>query len=181
MPISKHISTRLTSIVLAGVLSVAMTAAAVAQSAKVSFLHINDVYEFAAKRGVGGMAELQTLLKAERAKGHTTITTLGGDLISPSVMSGLTKGTQMISMMNAIGVDLAGLGNHEFDFGDDVLKMRLAESKFKWLATNTMTATKQKNKRGEPYNTTPNTRGIAMAPLMTRFKTRLLLDFDGPG
>jgi 5'-nucleotidase / UDP-sugar diphosphatase len=140
MPISNQISNRLTGIVLAGVLTVAMTAAAVAESAKISFLHINDVYEFAAKRGVGGMAELQTLLKAERAKGHVTVTTLGGDLISPSVMSGLTKGTQMISMMNAIGVDLAGLGNHEFDFGDDVLKMRLAESKFKWLATNTLGA-----------------------------------------
>jgi len=134
----KMLQTRLTGLVLVGLLTVAMAGAAVAQSAKISFLHINDVYEISPKRGVGGLAELQTLLKAERAKGHATVTTLGGDLISPSVMSGLTKGSQMISMMNAIGVDYAGLGNHEFDFGDEVLKQRLAESKFTWLATNTM-------------------------------------------
>ena len=118
----------MTGLLVVGFVAIALAASAVAQSAKISFLHINDVYEFKAKRGVGGMAELQTLLKAERAKGHMTVTTLGGDLISPSVMSGLTKGSQMIAMMNAIGVDYAGLGNHEFDFGDDVLKQRLAES-----------------------------------------------------
>ena len=104
---------QMVSLLAVGLLVISMVGSAVAESAKISFLHINDVYEFAAKRGVGGMAELQTLLKAERAKGHMTVTTLGGDLISPSVMSGLTKGTQMISMMTAIGVDLAGLGNHE--------------------------------------------------------------------
>jgi 5'-nucleotidase / UDP-sugar diphosphatase len=127
-----------TGLLVAGLFVVGAVGTAIAESAKISFLHVNDVYEISAKRGVGGMAQLQSLLKAERAKGHMTVTTLGGDLISPSVMSGLTKGSQMITMMNAIGVDLAGLGNHEFDFGDDVLKKRLSESKFTWLATNTM-------------------------------------------
>ena len=128
----------LTGLLVVGLFVVGAAGSAIAESAKISFLHINDVYEFEAKRGVGGLAELATLLKAERAKGHMTVTTLGGDLISPSVMSGLTKGSQMITMMNKIGVDFAGLGNHEFDFGDDVLKQRLGESKFTWLATNTL-------------------------------------------
>ena len=51
-------------------------------------------------------------------------------------MSGLTKGSQMIELYNALGTDLAVLGNHEFDFGDDVLRARMNESKFPWLATN---------------------------------------------
>jgi len=111
---------------------------ALAQSAKVTFLHINDVYEISAKRGIGGLPELATLLNAERARSPNTIMTLGGDLLSPSVMSGLTKGAQMVAMMDALGLDFAGLGNHEFDFGADVAKARMAESTFTWLATNTL-------------------------------------------
>ncbi len=107
-------------------------------TAKVTFLHTNDVYQISPIKGWGGFAELMTALKKERAAAQVSITTFGGDLISPSLMSGLTKGTQMIEMMNAVGVDLAVFGNHEFDFGLDVARARIAESKFPWLATNVL-------------------------------------------
>src|SRR5215470_2888036 len=93
--------------------------AAWAQSAKVTFLHVNDVYEISPARGWGGFAPLMTLLKQERQQSAATVTTLGGDFLSPSLMSGMTKGRQMVELFNAIGVDLAIFGNHEFDFGDD--------------------------------------------------------------
>ncbi len=128
-------------IAIAFLLSV--TTVALAQDSKkasLTILHVNDVYEISPKRGKGGMAPLMTLLKAERARAKNSIFTFGGDLISPSVMSGLTKGAQMIEMMNALGVDYAGLGNHEFDFGDDILLARMKASKFAWLATNTLGA-----------------------------------------
>lgn len=114
--------------------------AALAQSANLTILHVNDVYQISPQRGAGGLAELSTLLKKERARAENHVTTLGGDLLSPSVMSGLIQGEQMIALMNAIGLDLAGLGNHEFDFGNDVLAQRMSESKFQWLATNTVGA-----------------------------------------
>ena len=117
-----------------------LSANAMAQSLDLTLLHINDVYEISAKRGAGGFPQLMTLLKGERAKARHHLTTFGGDLISPSVMSGLTKGTQMIALMNAVGVDVAGLGNHEFDFGDDILKQRMLASNFTWLASNTQGA-----------------------------------------
>ncbi|MBL6946737.1 MAG: 5'-nucleotidase C-terminal domain-containing protein [Rhodospirillales bacterium] len=107
---------------------------------KVTFLHTNDVYEISPKGGQGGLAELMTLIRKERAATDHSITTFGGDLISPSVMSGLTKGTQMIDVMNAIGVDVAVPGNHEFDFGPDVAAKRIGESKFPWLGTNVLGA-----------------------------------------
>ncbi len=123
---------------LALVLAFGLPVTAWAQSETLRILHINDVYEISPKRGKGGMAPLMTLLKQERAGAKHHVTTLGGDLISPSVMSGLTKGRQMIEMMNAIGVDLAGLGNHEFDFGNDILDERMGQSKFTWIATNVL-------------------------------------------
>ncbi|MBM3533538.1 MAG: bifunctional metallophosphatase/5'-nucleotidase [Alphaproteobacteria bacterium] len=131
---------RLSSLVLVALLlaSIATLApvAALAQSVKLTLLHTNDVYEISPVRGRGGLAELATLLKRERAQAQHHITTFGGDLISPSLMSGLTKGAQMIELYNALGTDLAVFGNHEFDFGDDVLKARMNESKFPWMAGN---------------------------------------------
>src|SRR3954465_9671258 len=77
------------------------------QHVAVTLLHINDVYEIAPRKGLGGFAGLATLLKREReraARGQV-ITTVGGDFLSPSVMSGLTKGAQMIDLFNVVGVD----------------------------------------------------------------------------
>ncbi len=119
-------------------LLLALPLAAAAEPTKITFLHVNDVYEISPKRGQGGFAELMTLLKAERAAAEHSITTFGGDLISPSVMSGLTKGTQMIELMNAIGMDVAAPGNHEFDFGPAVARQRIGEAKFPWLGTNVL-------------------------------------------
>ena len=62
--------------------------------------------------------------------------TLGGDLISPSLLSSITRGRHMIRFMNRIRLDAAVLGNHEFDFGLKELRARVKESKFVWLGAN---------------------------------------------
>ncbi len=111
-------------------------AGASAQKVNLTLVHVNDVYEIAPIDGKGGFAPLMTLVKAERARNPNTIFTFGGDLISPSIMSGLTKGSQMIQLMNAVGTDVAVLGNHEFDFGPELVATRIAESKFPWIVSN---------------------------------------------
>ncbi|HEY0524725.1 MAG TPA: hypothetical protein VGD08_15125, partial [Stellaceae bacterium] len=109
-----------------------------AQNAHVTLLHVNDVYQIAPVKGLGGLAELSTLLKRERAAHPGAITTVGGDFLSPSILSGLVKGAQMVELFNAIGVDYVTFGNHEFDFGPDVTRQRIAESRFVWLGTNVL-------------------------------------------
>lgn len=104
---------------------------------RITFLHTNDNYEIVPTRGWGGFAQLMTLLKRERAAApNSIVTTFGGDLLSPSIMSGFHKGAQMIELMNAVGIDVAVPGNHEFDFGPDVFAQRVKESKFTWIASN---------------------------------------------
>lgn len=103
---------------------------------RIAFLHVNDVYEIAPRQGRGGFAELMTLLRAARAEWPGAVTTLGGDFLSPSLLSGVTKGSHMIELFNAIGVDLAVFGNHEFDFGAQLCAERIAQSDFPWLGTN---------------------------------------------
>jgi 2',3'-cyclic-nucleotide 2'-phosphodiesterase (5'-nucleotidase family) len=61
---------------------------------------------------------------------------LAGDFLSSSVASTVFKGEQMIAALNAAGLDVATLGNHEFDFGTDLLIQRMHEAKWQWVVSN---------------------------------------------
>jgi 5'-nucleotidase len=105
---------------------------------RVSLLQVNDVYQFApvdqGKRG--GLGRLVTIREQIRKESPHTLFLLAGDTISPSVESITYKGAQMIDAWNTAGLDYATFGNHEFDFGPDVLRERMKESRFKWIAAN---------------------------------------------
>ena len=105
-----------------------------------TFLQVNDVYAIEPVDGgrSGGMARLATLVRDERRRNPNTLFLLAGDMISPSVMSTVLRGEQMIAALNAVGLDFATFGNHEFDFGPDVLVERMRESKFTWLSANVL-------------------------------------------
>ena len=114
------------------------TALAFGQSATLTLLTVNDVYEITPVQGKGGLAELMTLLRAERATATHHLTTVNGDFLSPSIMSALLKGAQMVALFNTLGVDAVVFGNHEFDFGPEVTQQRMTEARFIWLGTNVL-------------------------------------------
>ena len=105
---------------------------------KVTFLHVNDVYQFMPVEGGkrGGLARLLTLKKQAVRENPNVIFTLGGDTLSPSVETRTYKGAQMIDAWNAIGLDFSVFGNHEFDLKTPELLKRIKESKFTWLGAN---------------------------------------------
>jgi 5'-nucleotidase len=119
---------------------------------RVTFLQVNDVYQFApvdnGKRG--GLARVLTLRRQIMNESPHTLFMLAGDTISPSVESNTYHGQQMIDAWNASGLDYATFGNHEFDFGPDVLRDRIRESHFKWLAANVVD-----KKTGKTFDDTP--------------------------
>ena len=104
----------------------------------VTFLQVNDIYtlEPVDQGRRGGIARLATLAKAAKVRNPNSVFVLAGDTISPSVMSTFLRGEQMIAGLNAAGLDLATFGNHEFDFGPDILKERMRESRFTWVSAN---------------------------------------------
>ncbi|MEQ9639429.1 MAG: 5'-nucleotidase C-terminal domain-containing protein [Alphaproteobacteria bacterium] len=104
--------------------------------AKLTIVHVNDIDQMSEVRGAGGTARLAAVVKAERARAEHLLVTHGGDMISPSLLSGFDRGAHMVALMNAIGLDVMVLGNHEFDFGPDVLEQRLAEANYVQLAGN---------------------------------------------
>lgn len=104
---------------------------------RVTLLQVNDVYQFTPDAdGKGGLDRVLTLKKSIQSENPNTLFLLAGDTISPSVESITYKGAQMIEAWNTIGLDYATFGNHEFDFGPDVLRDRIRESKFGWIAAN---------------------------------------------
>ena len=74
----------------------------------------------------GGIAYLATHIKSLRRTNPNTITVGAGDLIGASpLVSGLFHDEPTIEALNSIGLDVSGVGNHEFDEGvDELLRMR---------------------------------------------------------
>ena len=132
---------RLGLVAVALAIALPLAAGAKAETVRLTFLHVNDIYQHAPRDGRGGLAELGTLVERARAAAQGPVFfTLGGDLISPSLASSVTRGQHMIELFNALGLDVAVLGNHEFDFGPEVTAERIAESRFPWLGTNVLGA-----------------------------------------
>ncbi|GEM85529.1 bifunctional metallophosphatase/5'-nucleotidase [Meiothermus granaticius] len=109
---------------------------AFAQQAPLTILHFNDVYEIQPvdKGKRGGAARIATLV--DQYKALKPLILFSGDALSPSVMSSVFKGEQMIAVFNQLGLNAATYGNHEFDFGPTVTQQRVKESKFPWISTN---------------------------------------------
>ena len=133
----------LKALVLAAALA-ALAPVALAAPLSLTLVHVNDWDQMAGIEGAGGAAKIAAVVAEERARaeagGGHAIVTFGGDIISPSVLSGIDKGAHMVDLANAVGFDVAVPGNHEFDFGPDVLQQRLAESETIWLAGNVSVA-----------------------------------------
>ncbi len=111
-----------------------------ADTVKITLLGVGDVYKYSGSKTRGGLARLNAVAKAERAANPNFLYLFDGDLISPSLMSGLDKGENMIALTNLVPFDMAVPGNHEFDFGPEVFAQRVKQSKYPWAAINITTA-----------------------------------------
>ncbi len=103
---------------------------------RVTFLMFNDVCEVSSCEGWGGLAGMQTLL--ERERDERSLTTVNGDFLSPSLLASQTEGKHIIELFNTMRVDYVCFGNHEFDFGNEILSERIKDSNFTWLGTNVL-------------------------------------------
>lgn len=111
-----------------------------------TILQINDVYEIAPLEGgrVGGLARVAGLLRRLESKNPNTIAVLAGDFLSPTFMNTLKLesgerigGLQMVEALNAMGLDYATFGNHEFDLKTgELVEKRLAQSDFTYMTSN---------------------------------------------
>jgi len=83
----------------------------------------------------GGAAWLAGRVNTLRAK-QPGLFLAAGDMIQGDTWSNFFQGASTIALLNAMRVDAMVTGNHEFDFGQEVLKQRIGEAHFPVLAAN---------------------------------------------
>merc|ERR1712195_332162 len=87
---------------------------------KVTILHFNDVYHVAAREDspCGGAARVAGLiLDVRKEPGVEPLVICSGDVLGPSLISCISKGSHMISALNLINVHYGCIGNHDLDYG----------------------------------------------------------------
>ena len=115
---------------------VALALPAWAETFNVSIVQTNDIDRMEESGGQGGFAKLAAVLKAERARTDNVLFLHSGDTLSPSLLSGIDKGAHIIDLLNHLDVTMMVPGNHEFDFGPDNFRARIAEAKFPIISSN---------------------------------------------
>ncbi|RIE17406.1 bifunctional metallophosphatase/5'-nucleotidase, partial [Candidatus Cryosericum septentrionale] len=110
----------------------------------VVILHTNDFHGNlvpaidANKNSVAGAAREATIINSVRStfgKDHVLLVD-AGDAIQGATVANLFQGKNVIEVYNAMGYNVATLGNHEWDYGQQVLKDRIAEAKFDYVNAN---------------------------------------------
>lgn len=104
--------------------------AASSQEVPLQILAINDFHghinTFSSSfGGTGGVQNLASNIRAREAEVRNSIVVSAGDLIGASpLISALFHDEPTIEAMNLLGLDINGVGNHEFDEGpDELLRM----------------------------------------------------------
>lgn len=103
------------------------------QKTSIAILHTNDVHG-----KLNNFAKLAALKDSLKTYYDTVLLVSAGDIFSGNAFVDYheEKGYPIIKLMNAVGYNLSCLGNHEFDYGQDILIKRLREARFPVLCAN---------------------------------------------
>ena len=86
---------------------------------------------------IDNFAKIKPIVEEAATRGNTLLVCAGDAFTgNPIVDQFSDKGYPMIDLMNQVGVDVAAIGNHEFDYGQTVLADRLDQSQFPWICAN---------------------------------------------
>lgn len=112
------------------------------EAAELRLLYLNDFHGHAEsfrlpgqERLVGGASYLAGAVRRLRRE-KPTLLLAAGDMIAGHPWADFTKGRNVMELLNALRLTAMVLGNHEFDFGPQILRQRIATARFPVLAAN---------------------------------------------
>ena len=100
-----------------------------------TIIHTNDTHCFYDGDGGVGFPTVSALKEQYSRKG-VVFTVDAGDFLQGNSYGTMTAGQGSVDVMNTIGYDLCVPGNHEFDFGLDVLLERVGQLDFPIICAN---------------------------------------------
>lgn len=98
--------------------------------------HILPTEAYDGTADLGGLARCATQIQKWRQTSPNHLLLDLGDVYQGTLVSWQTKGRLMIDLFNKLGYDAWTLGNHEFDWGPEVLEDALQRSRMPVLAAN---------------------------------------------
>ena len=137
---------KLTGLVLSFVLSISMSATALAAPAvtneaadtePIVILHTNDVHcGLDDSIGYAGLAAYKAEMEAQYGAERVTLVD-AGDAIQGGAIGTLSDGAFPVDIMNQLGYDIAVPGNHEFDYGtENFLELARERADYTYLSCN---------------------------------------------
>ncbi len=122
-------------VMLLGMIVVPAAVKAEGEEAKeIVILYTNDVHcGINDNIGYEGLARVKA---AYEAAGKEVILVDVGDSVQGGVIGTLSKGEVIVELMNAVGYDVATLGNHEFDYGMEQFNKNVSLAKFQYICCN---------------------------------------------
>ncbi|MFZ3578896.1 bifunctional metallophosphatase/5'-nucleotidase [Virgibacillus sp. DJP39] len=145
-------------------------------TAKLTILYTSDVHGNALPIIYGtnetadsGLAKYATVVKRARKSTNELLILDNGDLIQGTplmthyVKEHNDKANPMIGLMNKIGIEASVIGNHEFNFGKEILENTVDQSSFPWLSANTINQSTDKPYFGIPYFIKTLSSGVKVA------------------
>ncbi|MCL5040567.1 MAG: bifunctional 2',3'-cyclic-nucleotide 2'-phosphodiesterase/3'-nucleotidase, partial [Firmicutes bacterium] len=98
--------------------------------------HMDQYYKKTPGSDVGSERLTTAFLGEEWANPGGVLLLNAGDTYQGTTISNLVQGQSVNEWLNAAGFDALAVGNHEFDWTVDVLKQRMGDAKFPFLASN---------------------------------------------
>lgn len=122
------------------------TAASAHSPVELKILHVNDTHghiipyienSISTQVPVSGADHMAKMIENERAANPDgTIVLSAGDMFQGTPVSNIFRGKPVIEIMNYLKFDAMALGNHEFDWGQDVLHGIISSAAFPVLSAN---------------------------------------------
>lgn len=104
----------------------------------ITFLHTADLHAqlLPDEQGRFGFAKLATLIQQEKDDSTNALVLNAGDMVQGTPVSTLFQGAPIFEIADLIGLDVAALGNHDFDYGWDKISGYTESAKFPLLSAN---------------------------------------------
>ncbi len=114
-----------------------------------------------------GFEDISAIEAEETAKGNEVIIVDAGDAVQGGAIGAISKGSYIIDIMNAVGYDCAGLGNHEFDYGIPRQQELADMADFPYVSANFMSLEKNDTLYAPYYMTSAEGMDIAFIGIIT--------------
>lgn len=108
-----------------------------ASNKKVTLISVNDFHGSVEESGKNiGIAKFADAVAKEKKENPNTVFLGSGDLYQGSAPSNLTKGSVVVDAFKKMNMVASAVGNHEFDWGVDLISEWSRKGGFDWLASN---------------------------------------------